>query len=129
MRQPTRTLQESQRLPSALAAKTIEPIQVQSTATVIYTATDREDFWVKHLAAANVSGGASAYTLHVVPSGGSVGASNMILDAKVIATNTTDVIESLVNHRIPVGASIQALCTTNNDVNIFGWGYDQTGEL
>lgn len=128
---PTRTpyFESTQRRqPSLLTAQPIAPVQVQSTATTIYTAKDDADFWIKHLWVANVSAGATTFTLYFVPSGGSPGTSNTVIYQKSLAVNVSEVVDVAVGHRLPEGASIQALCATNNDVNIGGWGYDQAGE-
>ena len=116
------------RQPSLLTAKPIEPIQIQSTATTIYTAQTDADFWVVHLWAANVTAASTTYTLYFVPSGGSAGTSNTVIYQRTLGAYSTEVISPAINHRIPPGAFIQALCSANDDINIGGWGYDQTGE-
>lgn len=119
---------QQRRQSSLLTAKPIEPVQVQATATTIYTAPDDADFWITHIWAANVSGASTTYTVYLVPNGGTAGTSNTVIHQRTLAANATEIIAPLVNHRMPEGSFIQALCGTNDDVNIGGWGYDQTGE-
>jgi hypothetical protein len=122
------TEQTVRRLPSLLTAKPIRPVQIQTTATTIYTAVADADFWIVHLWAANVTAGSTEYTLYFVPSGGAAATSNTVVFQRTLPAKTSEIIDVAINHRISEGDFIQAICTTNNDVNIGGWGYDQTGE-
>lgn len=128
MKGPTLVDQQVRRQSSLRAAQPIEPVQLQTTVSTLYTAKDDADFWIQHLWAANVTGGALTLTLYFVPDGGTAGAANTAMATVSIAANTSVVLDVAVNHRLPVGASLQALCSSNDGINIGGWGYDQTGD-
>lgn len=128
MRQPNLVDQQTRRQPSLLTAQLIEPMALGTSATVIYTAKADADFWVKHLFAANATGGAVTYTLYFVPSGDTAATANTVIFQRSLAANTSEVIGIAVNHRLPEGASIQALASAGASINIGGWGYDQRGE-
>jgi len=106
----------------------IDVVQVQSTATTVFTADDDADFLITTLIAANVSGGASSITLHIVPSSGSAATANKIIDAEAIPANEYISYASSEQQIIlPPGSSLVALTATNDDVNIWGMGYRYQG--
>ena len=93
-----------------------------------YVATEGQTVFTTPTYVLGVNGVAVTYSLYFVPDGGSAGASNLAIDQRTIGGGASEVIDIAVNHRIPPGAKIQALCSSANGVNIGGWGYDQTGE-
>lgn len=108
--------------------KPIDVVQVQTTATTIFTARDDADFQIENLVASNVSGGASYVTVYLVPSGGTAGATNMIVHQLAVAANTSETIFNRENMGLlQPGMTLQALCQTNDDINIFGYGFDYQG--
>lgn len=120
--------QIGRRQPSFLTAQMIEPTTLGTSASTIYTAKSDADFWIKHLVASNTTGLAQTFTLYFVPDGGTAGPSNTVCFQKALAANEALVIDIAKDHRLPEGASIQALAGAVSSVNIFGWGYDQRGE-
>ena len=121
------TEQESR--PLLRLPKPIDVVQIQSTATTVFTAQASADFHVQSLVAANVSGSDTTITVYLVPSGGSAGASNMIVHARKLPANSSSWIFDGNNPGLmQPGAFIQALCATNDDVNMYGWGYDYYGQ-
>lgn len=109
--------------------KPIDVVQIQSTATTVYTARDDADFQISSLVASNVSGGASYVTVYIVPDGGAAGAANMIVHQLAIAANASAVIFDEQNKGLlSPGSFVQALCQANDDVNMYGHGYDYQGE-
>ena len=105
---------------------TITPLQ--TTASIIYTADPVADFLIEHMFATNTTSGAVTYTIHIVPASGSVLTSNAIVVAKSLAANTSELVTVAINHRIPAGFTIRALCSSNSAVNLGGWGSDIFGE-
>ena len=116
--------QQVRRQKALRAAQPIEPTQLGTSAATIYTARADSDFLISHLWVANVTGGAVTYTLYFVPSGGTAGTGNAAVFQGSLAANAREVVEVAVNHRIPSGATVQALCSSANAVNIGGWGFD-----
>lgn len=125
---PIRFQTEQESRPALRVPKPINVVQVQAAATVIYTARDDADFQVENLVASNVSGAASYVTVHIVPSGGSASAANMIVHQLVVPANRGETIFNRENlGLLDPGATIQALCQANDDINMYGYGFDYQG--
>lgn len=125
---PIRFEQESEIRSALRVPRPIDVVQVQSTATTIFTARSDADFQIENLVAANVTGAASALTVYLVPSGGSASAANTIVYQLNIAARTGETIFNRENMgMLQPGMSIQALCSTNDDINMFGYGFDYQG--
>ena len=67
--------------------KPIDVVQVQATATTVFTARDDADFQIEALTASNVTGSASWITVHLVPDGGSAATANTIAYQVAIPAN------------------------------------------
>lgn len=128
MRTPQFVDQQQRRLPSLRTAQPIEPVSLTTTIATVIAAKADADFLVSHLWVANVTGLAATYTLHFVPSGGTASTANMVAFQTSLGANASAIVDVAINHRLPEGASIQALCSTANAINIGGWGYDQRGD-
>jgi hypothetical protein len=131
---PNRTLGSSQILTQSAGRdalripKPINVVRCQAAATTIYTARTDADFQIQLLVAANVSASDSDYTLHLVPSGGSASISNMIaFEVKIPVGGSAWIFTPERPALLQPGASLQALCDVDNDVNFYGWGYDYQG--
>lgn len=125
---PLRFQTETEKRPALRIPKPIDVVQLQTTATTVYTARDDADFQVEHLVASNVTGSASYVTLYLVPDGGTAGATNLAYYQLAIAAKTY--ITLFDRERFGLlqpGMSIQALCQANNDINMFGYGFDYQG--
>lgn len=119
---------EDEQRPLLRVPKPIDIVQVQSTATTIFTAQDTADFQVENLVASNVTSLASYVTVYLVPSGGSPSAANMIIYQLPIAGNSGETIFNKENlGLLQPGMSIQALCQVSNDINMYGYGFDYQG--
>ena len=106
----------------------IDVFQVQTTAGNVFTARDDADFQVEHLVATNVTGSADYVTLHLVPSGGSVGAGNMVIYQRAIAAReSVTIFDRERMGLLQPGMGLHALCSVNNAVNLWGYGYDYQG--
>lgn len=128
MQNPFLLQTEQQPRSQLLLPKPLAITPLQTTASIIYTADPVADFWIVHLWVANTTGGAVTYSLHFVPPSGSVAVANAAVLSRSLAANTSEVVDVAVNHRIPAGSTIRALCGVNNAVNLGGWGYDFFGE-
>ena len=110
--------------------KPIDVVQVKTTATDVCTARDDADFHIEHLTASNTTGSAVYVTLYLVPDGGTAGATNIVLYQKAIpAKDWVTLFDSTNMCLLQPGMTLQALCGTDDDVNIFGHGYDYQGVI
>lgn len=107
-------------------AQTIEPVQLGTSATDLFVTTT-SDFWIIHLIACNTTGGSVSLDIYAVPSGGTADETNLIYEA-TLAANTSEVLDVVINHRIPAGAKLQASASVGTSINIAGWGYEQGSE-
>lgn len=124
-----RVTQENQPTPALRYPTPIDVVQVQTTATTVFTAPDDTDFHVESLIASNVTGGAAYVTIYLVPDGGSAGATNLAIYQKAVPANDwVSVFDKNNMGLVQPGMSIQALCGTNDDINIFGHGFEYKGE-
>lgn len=125
---PTRNRNEPERIPLLRIPVPINIVQVQSTATTVFTARTDADFQVEALYAADMSGSGSAIDVYLVASGDTPVASNQILSGYVLAANAREIIfDREFMMLVQPGYSIVATCTTNDDVNMYGYGYDYQG--
>ena len=75
-----------------------------------------------------MSGSAETLTLHLVPSGGSADATNKIVEALALTSNTyAEICNSNLQILLQPGASLVGLCGTNDAVNVWGMGYEYQG--
>lgn len=119
---------ERQPFPALRVPKPIDVFQLQSTVSTVFTAQEEFDFQIESLVASNVSGAADYVTMHLVPDGGSASAANMIVHQKAIPANAGTTIFNRENMGLlQPGMMLQALCSTNDAVNIYGFGYDYQG--
>lgn len=125
---PSRFQQEQERRTVLRVPKPIDVVQVQSTATTIFTARDDADFQIESLVATNVSMLAEAITLYLIPSGGSASAGNTIVYQRAIPANSAvTLFDRNTQCLVQPSASIEALCNVNDGVNIWGYGFDYQG--
>jgi hypothetical protein len=101
-------------------------VQLGTSATTIYTAPDDEDFLLKALWIANVTGTGRTATLYNVPASGSAAAGNAMMAGAIVTANSGPwkVIEGLL---IPRGGSLQGLADAATAVNVWGWGAIYSG--
>lgn len=101
--------------------------RLQTTVTTVYTAGDDADFEIGGLILSDVTNGPETVSLYFVPSGGTAGATNAAFIDISIAANTLTRLSQFDGLVLAPGTSIQALCSTNDSVNLMGWGYDYQG--
>jgi hypothetical protein len=108
----------------------IGTVALQTTLTTLYTANEH-DFMVRHLWAANIDGSARTITMHMVPEGGTASDANAICKGYSIAANTTLRLDFIAGNDfgslMQPGMFLQALASTNNTVNVGGWGQEVVG--
>lgn len=69
---------------------------------------------------------AFTFTVYRVASGGSAGTSNIIINARSIAPNCTDLAPELAGMTLDPGDTIQALASTTLKINAFASGFTST---
>jgi hypothetical protein len=111
----------------------IPTVALQTTLTTLYTANETLDFMVRHMWAANIDGSARTITIHLVPIGLGATNANAICKGYSIAANTTVRLDFIAGNTfgslLQPGMSIQALASSNDTVNLGGWGQDVVGEF
>lgn len=101
--------------------------RLQTTVTTIYTAGANSDFEIGGLIISDVTVGPETVSIYFVPDGGTAGPTNAAVIDLAIAANTLTRLSQFDGLVLAPGTSIQALCSTNDSVNIMGWGYDYQG--
>ena len=114
-----RTFDENARAPVRTSDIVVQATKVQATATTLATIPDGENWRVEYFAAFNGSGGASTIRLFFVPSGGSAGASTTEVFRQSVATVTGIKIDEIAGYNMAPGEKLQAICSTNNDFQVF----------
>lgn len=78
---------------------------------------------IKQKVFTNVTGSAVTITVFRVPNGGSAGTGNIIIDARSIAANGTDLAPELANAVLNAGDTIQAEASAGTAINFFASGF------
>ena len=76
--------------------------------------------------AANSGGTTENYSLHIVPSGGSADATNILVSARSLIDNESDTPAEIINQLVPAGGSIQALASTTLKITVRASGVEFT---
>lgn len=109
-----------QRLPKQI----VSPVQLTTAAATYYTVPANTITTISAATLTNTTGGAVTATVHLVPSGGSATAANMILSARTIAAGESYNISSAIGQSLPTGATIQALAGANTSITFVASGYE-----
>lgn len=126
--QPFRQRTETEPRPTLRIPQPIDIVQLQTTVTTIYTAGDSAEFHIESLIAANVTGSDDIVTVYMVPDGDTAGTANtVVFEWAVSANSNVTIFNESSRALLQSGATLQALCGTNNAINIFGYGYDYQG--
>ena len=103
-----------------------DPLTIAGTATgsadTFFTVADGTTIKVEHIQATNTSASPVTLSIHVIPSGGSIGATNLHLDTLSIGANTTVRIDEMLHDMWTTGDVIQVYASTTAVVNLRGWG-------
>lgn len=111
-----------QRIPKAIAAA-----QLTVAAAIYYTAPAGTTSTINNLSVTNTSASPVAVTLYRVPSGGTAGASNMIMSAFSLAAGQTYVPPQAIGLQLDPGMTLQALAATAAAVTLAGGVYETSG--
>lgn len=99
--------------------------QLTTSAATYYTATSVKAR-IDALVLTNTSAGAVTATVHLVPSGGSAGASNCILSARSLAAGESYVVPGALGQWLESGGTIQALASSATAITIVASGVEST---
>lgn len=125
---PTLLQNDSDGRPALRVPRPIDIFQAQTTVGTVFTARDDADFHIEHLVASNVTSGSHSVTVYLVPASGTAALANMIIFQKTIdAHNTLTIFDRDHVGFLQPGMTLQALCSTNNSINLWGYGYDYQG--
>lgn len=101
---------------SVTPACLIETQLLTNAAVTLYTSVAKTI--IDKLTVCNTSGGAVTVTIYIVPSGGSVGASSLIVATFSIAANTTVDMTQIQNQILEAGDFIAALASSTTVMTI-----------
>lgn len=104
----------------------IETKYAENTQTTQYTALNVTAV-VQSFTVTNNSGSAQTFSAHIVPNGGTAGASNVVIDDRSIADGETYVSPEMVNQVLNRGASISTLASNANALVIRCSGVEKSG--
>lgn len=107
-------------------AQLIATAHLPNAAAALFTAQTGETSTIHAATANNTTASSATVTIHIVPSGGSVADSNMIVKARSVAANTSVTIPELVNHVIPAGSAIHGFCSVATAVSLTVSGVTRT---
>lgn len=128
MMNSARFTSEAQPLSLLRIPKPIDIVQLQTTVSTIFTAQSDIDFNIEHLVATNVTGTADYVTIYFVPSAGTAAAANTIAyQLAVPAKSNVTIFDKNNVGLLQPDATLEALCSVNNAVNIWGHGFDYQG--
>lgn len=125
---PTRFTQERQPLAQLRVPIPIDVFQCQTTAGTAFTADTNMDFHIESLVATNTTGAADYITVYLVPSGGSAGATNLVVYQRAVGAKQGVTIFNREHMGIlQPGATLEVLCGVNDAINIWGHGFHYRG--
>lgn len=65
----------------------------------------------------NNGGTIETYSLHIVPSGGTAGVTNMLVSERALADNESDTPAEIINQLVPAGGTIEIVASTSGKIN------------
>lgn len=95
----------------------VPPKAAENAQTVQYTATNCTAI-IDKFTATNTSGANATLSINLVPSGGSAGASNLVLSSKTLTPGETYSCPEVVGHVLPNGAAISTIAGTASAITI-----------
>ena len=97
---------------------------VLTTSAVAYvTGAPNVKTLLKRTVFTNTTGGAVTITVYRVPNAGSPITGNIIIEARSIGANGTDLAPELSNMVLNAGDTIQALASAGTSINVFSSGF------
>lgn len=103
----------------------VDGSQLTAAAAVYYTSTAVKTR-IDACALTNSTVGAVTATMHLVPSGGTATASNMILSAKSLAAGETLIVPGAIGQWLEAGGTIQALASAISSIDLVASGVQFT---
>jgi hypothetical protein len=100
--------------------------QLTTSAATYYTAGASIRAQIQAMTLTNTTGGAVTATVHLVPSGGSATAANMILSAKSIAAGESYKAIEAIGQWLEAGGTIQALASAGTSISMVESGIEVT---
>lgn len=108
------------------AKRLINGSQLTAVAATYYTTPVNTVTTVSAMTMTNTTGINRTVTVHLVPSGDSATAANMILSAYVLAAGASEPVTSAIGQTLAAGGTIQALSDLAAAVTLVASGYEQT---
>lgn len=110
-----------QRIPKGLTAA-----QLTTSAATYYTVPTNVISTISALSLCNTTAGAVTATVHLVPSGGTATATNMILSARTLAAGESFNVFTAIGQSMAQAGTIQALASANTSISLSGSVYETT---
>lgn len=110
----------------AVTGKPLAAGTLTTSAATYYTAQAAVRTRIDAFSVCNYSASAATFTIHLVPSGGSAGPSNILVSARSIAAGASARVPEAVNQWLSGGGTIQALASAGGAVTITVAGVEQT---
>jgi len=108
-----------QRLPTRL----VDGLQLTGAPVVYYTTPANTITTISACTLTNTTGAAVIATMHLVPSGGTPTAANMVLSSRTIAANESYNVGSAIGQTLAAGGTIQALAGAAASITLVASGY------
>jgi hypothetical protein len=106
----------------------IDIVSLQTSVSTIYTANDNSEFQIESLIAANKTASDGWVSVYLVPSGDVAGTDNVVAFQWAVSAKSNVTLFSATSRALlQAGGTLQAVCDTNDAINIFGFGYDYQG--
>jgi hypothetical protein len=109
-----------QRLPKRI----VDGSQLTAAAATYYTVPANTLTTISACTLTNTTAGAVTATVHLVPSGGSATASNMILSARTLAAGESFNVGSAIGQTLAAGGTLQALAGAVTSITLVASGYE-----
>lgn len=104
----------------------VQGVQLPASVTPQYTCPTNSKVVIRHVTFTNTDTGSRTVTAHLVPAGGSVSASTMVMDAQSIAASATYVSPELSGIVMNAGDTLQMFADTAAKVSVNASGIQQT---
>lgn len=100
--------------------------QLTAAAAVYYTTPANTWAEIGAATVTNVTGTARTVTVHLVPSGGAAGATNIVVQTRTVPANAAVQLWEIIGQKLPPGSTIRALASAGAAVNLTIGGYEVT---
>ena len=98
----------------------IAPVQIAASTTTYYTVPTKNTALISRLTFTNTDTSARTITVYFVPSAGTAGNDNMLVDAQSIPVDTTWICQEAEGHILPAGATIQMIASSASKITAIG---------